>query len=62
MKHFDDLGLDTVLNRREINSYKWDNIGVLKENLLPLSVADMDFAVPSEITPLPVLFRRCCSD
>jgi cystathionine beta-lyase len=50
MKHFDELGFDTVLNRRGTNSYKWDNVEILKENLLPLSVADMDFAAPSEVT------------
>jgi len=50
MKRFDDPGFDTVLNRRGTNSYKWDNAEIIEKNLLPLSVADMDFAVPSEIT------------
>jgi len=50
MKRLDDLGFDTVLNRRGTSSYKWDTAEILKENLLPLSVADMDFAVPTEVT------------
>ena len=50
MKNFDKFDFDTVLNRRGTNSYKWDSAEVLNENLLPLSVADMDFAVPSEVT------------
>ncbi|RLC02290.1 MAG: hypothetical protein DRH90_14195, partial [Deltaproteobacteria bacterium] len=50
MNHFDGFGFDIVLNRKGTNSYKWDNAEVLNENLLPLSVADMDFAVPSEVT------------
>ncbi|OQY01389.1 MAG: hypothetical protein B6I22_14570 [Desulfobacteraceae bacterium 4572_123] len=50
MKSFDQFDFDTVVNRKGTNSYKWDNAEVLNENLLPLSVADMDFAVSSEIT------------
>ena len=50
MKRFDYPGFDTVLNRKGTNSCKWDNKLILKENLLPLSVADMDFAVPLEVT------------
>jgi len=50
MKYFDKFGFDTVFNRKGTNSYKWDSAEVLNENLLPLSVADMDFAVPSEVT------------
>jgi cystathionine beta-lyase len=50
MKRHDDLGFDIVLNRRGTSSYKWDTAEILKENLLPLSVADMDFAVPTEVT------------
>ncbi len=50
MLHFDKFDFDTVLNRRGTNSYKWDNAEVVNEKLLPLSVADMDFATPSEIT------------
>ena len=50
MKSFNQFGFDTVVNRRGTNSYKWDSAEVIDENLLPLSVADMDFAVSSEIT------------
>jgi len=50
MKPFEEFSFDTVLNRKGTNSFKWDNIEVLNENLLPLSIADMDFAVPSEVT------------
>jgi len=50
MTHFEEFDFDTVLNRKGTNSYKWDSTEVLNENLLPLSVADMDFAVPSEVT------------
>jgi cystathionine beta-lyase len=50
MKRFEQFGFDTVLNRSGTNSYKWDNAEVLNENLLPLSVADMDFATPAVVT------------
>ena len=50
MKRFEGFDFDTVLNRKGTNSYKWDSAEVLNENLLPLSVADMDFAVPSVVT------------
>jgi cystathionine beta-lyase len=38
------------LNRKGTNSYKWDNAEVRNDGLLPLSVADMDFPVPSRVT------------
>lgn len=38
MKRFD---FDTVVNRRDTNSYKWDSLDM--ENVIPLWVADMDF-------------------
>jgi len=50
MERFDEFGFNTVPDRRGTNSYKWDNAEVLKGNLLPLSVADMDFSTPCEIT------------
>jgi len=50
MQDSDKFDFDTVPDRRGTNSYKWDNADVLNENLLPLSIADMDFAIPSEIT------------
>ena len=37
---------DQIINRRGTHSIKWDLFG---ENVLPLWVADMDFAVPDEI-------------
>lgn len=50
MRNFDKFDFDTVLNRRGTDSSKWNSTEVLNEKLLPLSVADMDFAVPAEIT------------
>ena len=50
MKGIENFDFDTVLNRKGTNSYKWDNTDVRDEELLPLSVADMDFPVPSEVT------------
>jgi cystathionine beta-lyase len=45
-----EFDFDTVLNRKGTNSFKWDNKEVLDGELLPLSVADMDFSVASEVT------------
>lgn len=56
MDSLDTFDFDTVLDRRGTHSYKWDSKEVLKENLLPLSVADMDFSVPCQVTQ--ALIRR----
>ncbi len=50
MKKLDEFDFDTVLDRRQTDSSKWNSAEVLAENLLPLSVADMDFAVPAAVT------------
>lgn len=44
MKHY----LKTV-NRSHTNSYKWDSIDCKEQNIIPLWVADMDFATPKPI-------------
>ena len=50
MKKSDKFSFDPVLDRRGSDSSKWNSAEVLDENLLPLSVADMDFAVPAAVT------------
>ena len=50
MKGIEAFDFDTVLNRKGTNSYKWDNKEVINQELLPLSVADMDFPISSEVT------------
>ena len=42
----DGFDFDRIIDRRESNAIKWDLFG---EGVLPLWVADMDFASPMEI-------------
>src|SRR5690625_1189055 len=37
---------NTVINRRNTNSVKWDSVG---EDIIPMSIADMDFPSPPQI-------------
>ncbi len=50
MEKSDKFDFDAVWDRRGTDSSKWNSAEVLDENLLPLSVADMDFAVPAVVT------------
>ncbi|GGG24709.1 cystathionine beta-lyase PatB [Lysinibacillus alkalisoli] len=49
------FNFDNVIERRHTNSLKWDNFGPIYqltsiEDILPMWVADMDFAVPQCVT------------
>lgn len=46
MTHYN---FDQLIDRKNTNSYKWDNISYSNSNMLPMPVADMDFPVADEI-------------
>jgi len=46
LNDMNEYDFDRIIDRRETNSIKWDLFG---EGILPLWVADMDFASPTEI-------------
>ena len=49
MQETQKFDFDSPLDRRESNSLKWGSRAVKAEGLTPLSVADMDFPVDTQL-------------